>query len=63
MLFRSTLFSLAAFRVFSLIFAILIGSSSSTFSLYLTSSVSLNLGALVTYCGLEELFSCGTIPV
>ena len=36
--------------------AVLIESSSSTFSFYLTFSISMNLGEAVIYCGLEGMF-------
>lgn len=42
---------------------ILIGSSSSVFSFYLTFSASVNLRETVIYCGLEVVFLCGSIPV
>ena len=48
------------FQVISLF--LLIGSSSSVFSFYLTFSVSVNLGETVIYCGLEVVFLCGRIP-
>jgi len=43
--------------------ALLIESSSSAFSFFLTFSVSLDLGGIVSCCGLEGVFLCGSIPV
>ena len=53
--------SLCFFFFFPGVFFFSLESSSSAFSFYLTSSVSMNVGETVTYCSLKGVFLCGSI--